>query len=596
MPPAVNRFGPNHLSNPFAHITPAGQGQQQPQAQQGGLPQTSHLPHHQNPQVHANLGGGHPAFAASPNNAVNPFSIASGGNVGLRSGFMGGGAGGAGGAGGGALGGGGGGAGGGAGGGGLGGALGGGLGGGNLVGGGGNMGSTGGMGLASREAQLAYQHGANLQEQAAFNSAVTAGGQQKGVHSRIRDVWKHNLHSEFETLRQLVHRYTYISMDTEFPGVVARPMGHFPTKSDYHYQTLRCNADLLKIIQLGITLWSPEGEVAPPQAISGLSSERQGFSTQSKLCPCTWQFNFQFDQDGDMANEESIEVLAKAGLDVNRCKSEGIDPNDFASLLITSGLVSNDDVHWISFHSGYDVAYLVKLMWCKPLPGEEDEFYELVKKFFPNLWDTKFLQRQAQRIVQDQQGNNRSSFSPQSAIGSQTPLSPQAVNIFNNLGTKSSLQDLADELGCHRIGIPHSAGSDAWLTGMVFWAMRSKIFDGNPPEEYKNQMWGLNGVPPPASASSQAAALAAQQHGQGGRGSTNDGSGPIGYHTGGTPATHRSEVSGAPSTPTTNHPGLVGHGGTPGPQGHHAGGGAGFGTMTSGGGAGGVFGNFQYGK
>lgn len=62
--------------------------------------------------------------------------------------------------------------------------------------------------------------------------------------------------------------------DTEFPGVVARPIGSFKGSSDYHYQTLRCNVDLLRIIQLGLTLADENGQPAP-----GV---------------CTWQFNFQF--------------------------------------------------------------------------------------------------------------------------------------------------------------------------------------------------------------------------------------------------------------------------------------------------------------
>jgi len=62
--------------------------------------------------------------------------------------------------------------------------------------------------------------------------------------------------------------------DTEFPGVVARPIGTFKTSSDYHYQTLRCNVDLLKIIQLGLTFANEEGQL--PQESS------------------TWQFNFKF--------------------------------------------------------------------------------------------------------------------------------------------------------------------------------------------------------------------------------------------------------------------------------------------------------------
>ena len=62
--------------------------------------------------------------------------------------------------------------------------------------------------------------------------------------------------------------------DTEFPGVVARPIGSFKSSSDFHYQTLRCNVDLLKIIQIGLTLCNEEGQLAP-----GV---------------CTFQFNFKF--------------------------------------------------------------------------------------------------------------------------------------------------------------------------------------------------------------------------------------------------------------------------------------------------------------
>jgi hypothetical protein len=62
--------------------------------------------------------------------------------------------------------------------------------------------------------------------------------------------------------------------DTEFPGVVARPIGSFKTSSDYHYQTMRCNVDLLKIIQIGLTLSDEDGNY--PQDVS------------------TWQFNFHF--------------------------------------------------------------------------------------------------------------------------------------------------------------------------------------------------------------------------------------------------------------------------------------------------------------
>ena len=36
-------------------------------------------------------------------------------------------------------------------------------------------------------------------------------------------------------------------------------------------------------------------------------------------------------------------------------------------------------VRWITFHSGYDFGYLVKLLTCAPLPANESEFFQLLK-------------------------------------------------------------------------------------------------------------------------------------------------------------------------------------------------------------------------
>jgi CCR4-NOT transcription complex subunit 7/8 len=140
------------------------------------------------------------------------------------------------------------------------------------------------------------------------------------------------------------------SQDTEFPGIVARPIGTFKGSSDYHYQTLRCNVDLLKLIQLGITLCDEQGNL-PPDV-------------------CTWQFNFRFSVkcvggeqraaecfmltfvcSDDMCAPESLDLLHKAGLDFERHDKMGIDVEHFGELLITSGLALFDDVRWVSFHS-----------------------------------------------------------------------------------------------------------------------------------------------------------------------------------------------------------------------------------------------------
>lgn len=333
------------------------------------------------------------------------------------------------------------------------------------------------------------------------------------------------------------------AQDTEFPGIVARPIGDFNSKASYHYQTVRCNVDLLKIIQLGVTLFSVQGDVPPSHLdtsqLSYQPKSLQRYANNIIICPCTWSFNFQFSLEEDMYNEESIQMLKKSGADFEKHNAQGIDPQEFGSLLITSGMTLTDDVHWISFHSGYDFAYLVKMLSSKPLPEDEDSYRKLVEVFFPSLLDVKYLWRHANNLVR------------RGVIGS------TATNILNNLGTKSGLQDLADELGCQRVGNSHTAGSDAWLTGTVFWEMKKKIFENNIPDEMNGQMWGLTGVGPPASATAQAAVLAAQGA-QGGGMSSFQGMNGMMFHPG------QQRHGDGPSTPT-NHP--AGLASTPGPHG-----------------------------
>ena len=51
-----------------------------------------------------------------------------------------------------------------------------------------------------------------------------------------------------------------------------------------------------------------------------------------------------------MYTPESIDLLRTRGIDLQRHEDMGIDPNYFAELIITSGLVLTDDTKWISFH------------------------------------------------------------------------------------------------------------------------------------------------------------------------------------------------------------------------------------------------------
>lgn len=152
MPPAVSRFAPQNLSNPFAHLN------------QHAIHQSPHL-QHPNQNIQAQNLGGHPGFGGANPNNVNIFAPTSAGS-GLPAGF----------------------------------------------GVGGGLGGGGGTGLASHAAQMGFAHGAALQQQQAHEAAGIAGTGAKGMGARIREVWRGNLHQEMEILRSLADKYPYISM------------------------------------------------------------------------------------------------------------------------------------------------------------------------------------------------------------------------------------------------------------------------------------------------------------------------------------------------------------------------------------------------
>ena len=159
---------------------------------------------------------------------------------------------------------------------------------------------------------------------------------------------------------------------------VARPIGEFKSTSDYQYQLLRCNVDLLKIIQLGLTFFNGEGEM--PEGV------------------CTWQFNFKFNLSEDMYAEDSVELLQNSGIQFDRHEREGIATEHFAEMLLVSGTVLLADVKWLSFHSGYDFGYLLSLLTNVNLPEGEAEFFETLNIYFPKIYDIKYLMKSCKNL------------------------------------------------------------------------------------------------------------------------------------------------------------------------------------------------------
>lgn len=253
---------------------------------------------------------------------------------------------------------------------------------------------------------------------------------------QIRNVWTENVEEEMAMIRELIETHPYVAMDTEFPGVVARPVSE-TYSPDFHYKSLKVNVDLLKIIQLGLSFADEEGNFA-------------------KGCPC-WQFNFKFNLNDDMFAQDSIDLLVNSGISFDDHASRGIDPEKFGELLMVSGLVLDDRVKWVSFHSGYDYGYLLKLLTSQELPVDEKSFFETLRLFFPTIYDIKYM----------------------------TSLCD---------GHFGGLQKLADALNCQRIGAEHQAGSDSLLTMTTYYALAKAKFSsptGDVDEsKYRNELYG----------------------------------------------------------------------------------------------------------
>ena len=50
------------------------------------------------------------------------------------------------------------------------------------------------------------------------------------------------------------------------------------------------------------------------------------------------------------------------------------------------------------FPSGYDFGYLLKMLTGKLLPDTENDFFELLKIFFPTIYDVKYLMKSCKNL------------------------------------------------------------------------------------------------------------------------------------------------------------------------------------------------------
>ena len=250
----------------------------------------------------------------------------------------------------------------------------------------------------------------------------------------IKEVYNDNFLEELKVISELLDEYNYIGMDSEFPGTVYNVKKY---TNDFYYKTLKLNVERLKLIQLGITITNENGEYP-------------------KNIPYhTWQFNFQFDIKKDVYNEQSISLLKKSGIDFKKLKTNGIKKTTFAENIITSGLVLNPDVHWISYHGSYDFGYLLSLLSNENLPENEEEYIKILGVYFPNFYDVKMLVKDLYFL-------------------------------------DGGLNKLINKLGVQRKGIMHQAGSDSIATIESFLSLiNCHIINDAKIIKFKNSLYGI---------------------------------------------------------------------------------------------------------
>ncbi|KAL3536049.1 hypothetical protein ACH5RR_004510 [Cinchona calisaya] len=265
----------------------------------------------------------------------------------------------------------------------------------------------------------------------------------------IRSVWSSNLESEFDWIRQVIDSYPHISMDTEFPGaLIQKGLRHWIP--DECYANLKKSVDPRKLIQLGITLTDYDGNLPD----LGIPGEHY-----------VWEFNFSdFDVSNDVHNPSSIQLLRDHGIDLEKNRELGVKLSRFSELMMSSGLVCNDEVSYVVFHGGSDFGYLIKNLTGRVLPEKLEDFVELVRIFFgERVYDVKHV-------------------------------------IKNGNGLYGGLNQVAKTLGVSRVsGGSHQAGSDSLLTWHTFQKIREVYFkdDERLMQEYAGVVYQLELLPHP---------------------------------------------------------------------------------------------------
>ncbi|KAI5950248.1 POP2 [Candida jiufengensis] len=331
----------------------------------------------------------------------------------------------------------------------------------------GNNSQSNNTGLSSNPVlqQLQLQQLQQQQQQAQQQQQQQQVSQQQSQQHQprsapiIKEVWASNLENEFHNLRNFINDKNstiYAAIHQETPGIVARAIGSFKTNTDYHFQTIRCNSDLLNLIQFSICFTKIKDSTVSQSII--------------------WQFNFNYDLTKEMYNEEHLAMLSQQSINFSLHMTQGIKHFEFSELILDSGLLLDTSINWISFHSGYDLGYLISLLMNDSLPVDEPDFYSWCNLFFPNFYDLKYIGNQILNEDSSKLNNNKPSIEYLAEELHLLPISPTIRQLF---GATQSQQQLTSTL-------------HAYLSMECFKELLRRLnYDLKNLTKYKGYIWGL---------------------------------------------------------------------------------------------------------
>lgn len=185
--------------------------------------------------------------------------------------------------------------------------------------------------------------------------------QDTEIHRPV-NVYNDNLAKSFKKIRKLSKKFNYISVNFTNPGTLAS-CGKRP-----EWDRIHTNVSLTNPIQLSLALYD----------------ENCNFGG-------VWQFNFQYSLGSEMYREDTLVSLKRAKIGFDRLEETGILRQNFAETFICSGILLNNQIHWIAYHSGYTFGMMLQLLRSSLIPFDEAEFFKLINLYFPNLYDIRYI-------------------------------------------------------------------------------------------------------------------------------------------------------------------------------------------------------------